>query len=189
MGSLENHPINKVLWIPVEKVQANDYNPNRVANREMHLLYLSIKNDGYTQPIVTIYDKKKDKYIIVDGFHRYLVIKRYKDIYESTNGLLPCVIIKKNMSERMASTIRHNRARGKHSIDGMSNLVFKMLHEGQKDVDICNKLGLEADELIRLKYVSGFAKLFESIEYKKAWETQRQIELRKKQQNKSNEIK
>jgi len=171
-------PVSKVQWIDIDKIEANDYNPNSVAQNEMSLLYLSIKNDGYTQPIVTI--KKGDQFVIVDGFHRYLVMKNYQDIYDRTEGKLPIVVIDKDIKERMASTIRHNRARGKHSVKGMASLVFSMLEEGWEDAQICKELGMEAEELIRLKHVTGFSKLFENTEYNKAWTTRRQIKLEKK---------
>ena len=135
--------------------------------------------DGYTQPVVTFYDAESDVYTIVDGFHRYLVMSYHKDIRERTNGLLPVVVIDKSVNERMASTVRHNRARGKHQVTGMAGIVFSMLDNGMNDASICNELGLEADELIRLKYVTGFAKLFEDVEYKKSWESRRQIRLRR----------
>lgn len=173
-------PIDYVMWVPIEKVEPNDYNPNSVATVEMGLLYKSIKKDGYTQPVVTIYDKKKDKYVIVDGFHRYYVCKTKKDIYDRNMGMLPIVVIDKNISERMAATVRHNRARGEHSIDGMSNLVFKMLDEGMSDADVCNELGMEPEELLKLKHLTGFSKLFANTEYKKAWETKNQIRERMK---------
>jgi ParB-like chromosome segregation protein Spo0J len=168
-------PIDYVMWVPIEKVEPNGYNPNSVATVEMGLLYKSIKKDGYTQPIVTIYDKKKDKYVIVDGFHRYYVCKTKKDIFDRNMGMLPIVVIDKNISERMAATVRHNRARGEHSIDGMSNLVFKMLDEGMSDADVCNELGMEPEELLKLKHLTGFSKLFANTEYKMAWETKNQI--------------
>src|ERR1700752_2186259 len=135
---MTNHnPVSNVQWIPLEKIYANDYNPNSVALMEMKLLYISIKHDGYTMPVVTIYDKAKDRYVIVDGFHRYSIMKRYKDIYELNNGLLPCVVIDKSINDRMASTIRHNRARGKHSINGMSSIIIEMLNNNWTDKKIC----------------------------------------------------
>ena len=172
-------PIDFVRWIPIEKVQPNDYNPNSVAKIEMGLLYKSIKHDGYTQPIVTIYDKEIDKYIIVDGFHRYFTCKNNKDIYERNKGYLPCVVIEKDINERMAATVRHNRARGEHSVSGMSNMVFEMLQNGWSDSDICNHLGMEAEEILKLKHITGFSKLFQDVEYNKAWETKKQIKLKK----------
>ncbi len=176
---MKKHPISNVLWVPLEKVTANDYNPNSVARNEMKLLYRSIKNDGYTQPIVTIHDKEQDMYVIVDGFHRYLTMKTYKDIRKSTDGKLPIVVIDKDINDRMASTIRHNRARGKHSIKGMATMVFEMLEEGWDDATICNEIGLEKEELIRLKYTTGFAKLFENTEYKKSWKNRLQLKQEK----------
>ncbi len=176
----KKHPVDNVQWVPLEKVTANDYNPNSVAKNEMYLLYKSISHDGYTQPIVTIYNKDNDRYVIVDGFHRYLVMLKYDDIRESTGGLLPIVVIDRHINDLMASTIRHNRARGKHSVKGMANVVFKMLDNGWTDSQICNELGMEPDELIRIKYITGFAKLFENVEYQKAWETNRQIQLKKR---------
>lgn len=175
-----DNPVSNVMWIPIEQVEANDYNPNSVAKIEMRLLYTSIAHDGYTQPVVTIYDKERDKYIIVDGFHRYLIMKTYKDIYESTGGKLPIVVIKKDINDRMASTVRHNRARGAHSIDGMANMVFEMLDNGWDDKDICMELGMEAEEILRLKHITGFSKLFADKDYKKSWQTKNQINVKKK---------
>jgi hypothetical protein len=172
-------PIANVQWVPIEKVQANDYNPNSVASNEMRLLYVSISHDGYTQPIVTVYDPELDKYIIVDGFHRYTTMRRNKDLYDLNEGRLPIVVLQKSINERMAATVRHNRARGKHSVAGMGQIVFNMLRNGATDEAICNEVGLEPEELARLKYVTGFAKLFDNAEYGKAWETPRQLEIRK----------
>lgn len=166
---IKDQPIATVEWIPIEKVFCNDYNQNSVATNEMKLLYVSVKKDGYTQPVVTIYDEKKDRYVIVDGFHRYSIMRRHKDIYASCEGKLPCVVLRgKTMNDRMASTIRHNRARGKHSVMGMSNIVMEMLMNGSSDIEICNELGMEAEELVRLKYITGYAKLYENNEYSRA---------------------
>lgn len=174
-----SEPVANVRWVPIGQVEANDYNPNKVAANELRLLYLSIQADGYTQPVVTVYDDERDRYVIVDGFHRWLVMKRYRDIHDRTGGLLPVVVIDKPLADRMASTVRHNRARGKHSVSGMAGIVFGMLDAGLDDERICKELGLEADELVRLKYVTGFARLFENVEYSKAWETRRMIQVRK----------
>ena len=175
----KNQPIDNVQWVPIEQVQANDYNPNSVADNEMRLLYVSISHDGYTQPVVTFYDEELDKYIIVDGFHRYTTMRRNKDLYDLNEGKLPIVVIDKDINDRMASTIRHNRARGKHSVAGMGQIVFNMLKNGASDEEICSEVGLEAEELARLKYVTGFAKLFENVKYGQAWETHKQIKIRK----------
>jgi len=174
-----SQPIDNVMWVPIDMVQANDYNPNSVAKNEMRLLYVSISHDGYTQPIVTIYDESIDKYVIVDGFHRYTTMRLNKDLQELNGGCLPIVVIDKDANDRMAATIRHNRARGKHSVAGMGQIVFKMLQNGATDEQICNEVGLEAEELIRLKYVTGFAKLFNGVEYGQAWETDEQVKLRR----------
>jgi ParB-like chromosome segregation protein Spo0J len=173
-------PVDLVQRVPIEKVIANDYNPNSVAMNEMKLLYTSIAHDGYTQPVVTIYDPEQDLYVIVDGFHRYLTMKMNKDIYELNNGKLPVVVLNKTINDRMASTVRHNRARGKHSVDGMGSMVFNMLDNGWSDEKICNEIGLEGEELLRLKHITGFSKLFEGVEYKKSWETDKQIKIRQK---------
>jgi len=179
MVDAPRHPVSDVRWVPIEQVHANDYNPNSVAKNEMRLLYASIKHDGYTQPVVTVYDEERDRYVIVDGFHRYSVMKTNEDVYESTGGLLPIVVIDKSINDRMASTVRHNRARGKHSVAGMGNMVFHMLDNGWSDEQICAELGMEADELLRLKHVTGFSKLFENVEYRRAWESKRQLRIRK----------
>lgn len=176
---IEEHPISSVKWVDIELVESNDYNPNSVATTEMKLLYTSIAHDGYTQPIVTVFDEAREKYVIVDGFHRYSICKMHKDISDSTGGKVPIVVLKKGINDRMASTVRHNRARGKHSVNGMSNLVFQMLENGWNDVDICQELGMEAEELLRLKHITGFSKLFANTEYKKAWVTRNQIKIKK----------
>ena len=186
---LQDHPINEVKWVNVDKIQANDYNPNKVASTELKLLYVSIKQDGYTQPIVTFYDKEIDKYVIVDGFHRYFVGKSNKDILDSTEGKLPIVVIDKGINDRMASTVRHNRARGSHSIKGMSHMVFEMLDKGWDDVMICNHLGMEADEIVRLKHITGFSKLFKNTEYSKSWQTKNQLLLQKEYKDDINDSK
>jgi ParB-like chromosome segregation protein Spo0J len=165
-----DQPIDHVIWVPVEKVYPNSYNPNSVANKEMGLLRKSITNDGYTQPIVTIKDND-GKYCIVDGFHRYFVGKTDTEIQAKNKGCLPIVVIEKDINERIAATVRHNRARGKHSVVNMSKLVFNMLSNGMKEEDIANELGMEAEEVMRLKHITGFSKLFENHEYSKAWET------------------
>lgn len=172
-------PVGRVLWVPIDMVEPNDYNPNSVAMREMSLLYTSISHDGYTQPIVTIYDPAKKKYIIVDGFHRYFTAFKHKDILERNKGYLPIVVIEKDINERMAATVRHNRARGKHSIDGMSSMVFNMLKNGMKDSEICNELGMEPEELLKLKHITGFSKLFKDAQYGQAWESEQQMIKRK----------
>lgn len=168
-------PVGLVQFIHISQVQANDYNPNSVPHKEMKLLHTSISEDGYTQPTVTIFDEDLQKYVIVDGFHRYTTMRLYEDIAAMTWGHLPVVVIDKPIADRIASTVRHNRARGKHSIEGMSNLVFQMLQEGASDVEICNKLGLEAQELARLKHITGYSKLYADQEFSKVQLTKTQM--------------
>jgi ParB-like chromosome segregation protein Spo0J len=171
----DHNPVNHVRWVPLEKVHANDYNPNAVAAMELELLYISIKHDGYTQPAVCAYDPKRDWYEIVDGFHRYLIMKQRKDLYDLNHGHLPVVVIDKPLNDRMASTIRHNRARGKHGIAGMSQLVVNMLANGWSDRKVCEELGLEKEELIRLKHITGYAAFFEGGTYSPAVMSDQQI--------------
>lgn len=163
-------PAYSVIAVPFEKIVPNTYNPNTVAPPEMRLLYDSIKEDGYTMPIVCYYAKKRDVYIIVDGFHRWRVMKDYRDIYEREHGMLPVSVIDKPISNRMASTVRHNRARGSHDVDLMSNIV-KELHEiGRSDAWISKHLGMDKDELLRLKQITGLAALFRDVNFGKAWQ-------------------
>lgn len=185
LSVVNSQPIDFVRWVPIDKVQANDYNPNSVARQEMQLLYTSILHDGYTQPVVTIYDKEIDKYIIVDGFHRYFTCKSNKDILDRNCGMLPIVVIEKDINDRMASTVRHNRARGKHSISGMANMVYKMLDGGWRDEEICHELGMEPEELLRLKHITGFSKLFADAEYKLEWVSRHQILIAKEHRDKA----
>lgn len=183
----KSQPVDRVLWVPVDMVQANDYNPNSVASIEMELLYVSISHDGYTQPIVTVYDKELGKYIIVDGFHRYFIAKTKADISKRINGRIPIVVIDKDITERMASTVRHNRARGEHMVTGMSNLVFQMLDNGMSEAEICQELGMQPEEVLKLKHITGFSKLFENAEYSKAWMTKYQIRQKAKMQENNSE--
>lgn len=164
------NPVDRVLWVPKEMVVANNYNPNSVASKEMALLYTSVKEDGYTQPIVTIWDADLNKYVIVDGFHRNLIMRKYADIEQRCGGRLPIVVIDKDIDQRMASTVRHNRARGSHSVDGMTNIIFKMMKDGKSEKEICQKLGMEAREFQKMKYITGFAKIFKNYDYSRAIE-------------------
>jgi ParB-like chromosome segregation protein Spo0J len=179
LSPVASQPVDRIRWVPVDMVEPNDYNPNSVAKVELGLLYTSILHDGYTQPVVTIWDAEKEKYVIVDGFHRYFTCRNNQDIRDRNLGYLPVVVLDKPINDRMASTVRHNRARGKHSIDGMSNMVFQMLENGWSEAEICAELGMEAEEVLRLKHITGFSKLFEDVEYKKAWESKVQLKLRK----------
>ena len=163
-------PVYHVIAVPVEKISPNAYNPNAVAPPEMKLLYESIKADGYTMPIVCYYDREADQYIIVDGFHRYRILLEHPDIYQRERGMLPVSVIDKPIDERMASTIRHNRARGSHDVDLMSNII-KELHElGRSDAWIAKHLGMDKDEILRLKQITGLAALFKEADFGKAWD-------------------
>jgi len=162
-------PVYNVIPVPIDKIEPNTYNPNAVAPPELELLYDSIREDGYTMPIVCYYSKEDDKYIIVDGFHRYRIMLEHSDIYEREGGMLPVSVINKPIDHRMASTIRHNRARGSHDVDLMSNIV-KELHEiGRSDNWIIKHLGMDKDEILRLKQITGLAALFKDVSFGRAW--------------------
>ena len=158
-------PVYNIIPVPVEKIVANNYNPNIVAPPEMKLLELSIWEDGYTMPCVCYYLADCDKYELVDGYHRYMVMMTSKRIYEREKGLLPVSVINKDISERMASTIRHNRARGVHSVELMSSIVSELTKAGMSDAWIIRNIGMSKDELIRLKQITGLAELFADKEF------------------------
>jgi ParB-like chromosome segregation protein Spo0J len=162
-------PVYNVRSIPLEKIRSNVYNPNAVAPPEMRLLEKSIREDGYTMPIVCYYLSDEDMYEIVDGFHRYRVMMTCADIRERENGMMPVVTIDRDISNRMASTIRHNRARGTHSVDLMVNIVGELVQSGMGDDWIAKHIGMDADELLRLKQISGIAALFKDRDFSKAW--------------------
>lgn len=156
-------PVLDVKLVDINLLEANDYNPNSVAPPEMKLLRLSIEEDGYTQPIVTYFDG--EKYIIVDGFHRYRCAKEYFKLPQ-----VPVVVINKDINQRMASTIRHNRARGNHAIKGMSDIVLSLTTDGWSDSDIAKHLGMDAEEVLRLKQITGLKTAFSNHEFSKSWE-------------------
>jgi ParB-like chromosome segregation protein Spo0J len=161
-----NHPVSKIRWIEIEKIQSNDYNPNKVANPEMQLLELSILEDGYTQPVV-VWEIAPDKFEVVDGFHRFLVGKKIGMTH------LPCTIInngRADRSDRIASTIRHNRARGRHQVAAMSDIVIELSKRNWTDKKIGKELGMEPDEVLRLKQIGGLVELFADEEFSEAWE-------------------
>ena len=163
-------PVYNVRSVPIDKVTANDYNPNSVAPPEMELLETSIWEDGYTQPVVTVYDSDNDQYVVVDGFHRFLTLKNSARIREREDGMLPVVVLDKELSDRMASTIRHNRARGSHNIELMSQIVSELVEMGKGDRWICQHIGMSPDELLRMKQITGLASLFTNREFSEAWE-------------------
>lgn len=163
-------PVYNVIPVPIEKIDPNEHNPNSVAPPEMKLLYDSIKEDGYTMPIVCYYNSENDRYEIVDGFHRYRIMLDHKDIYEREGGCVPVSVINKSIDNRMASTIRHNRARGTHDVDLMSNIVCELHNIGRSDAWIAKHLGMDADEILRLKQITGIAEMFKDSEFSRAWE-------------------
>ena len=163
-------PTYEVRAVPISQVVANDYNPNKVAPPEMELLETSIWEDGFTQPIVTVYDPDEDMYIVVDGFHRYLILRDSQRIRERERGLAPVVVLDKSVGDRMASTIRHNRARGSHNIELMSQIVTELVEMGKGDHWICKHIGMSPDELLRMKQITGLASLFANTDFGEAWE-------------------
>lgn len=172
ISPFKNEPVDFVKWVEADLVEANDYNPNSVAPPEMQLLEISIINDGYTQPIVTW--PTKEKIEVIDGFHRNRVGKESKEVKERIKGYLPTVIIKKERegkNDRIASTIRHNRARGKHAVSAMSDIVIELKKRNWSESRIGKELGMDEDEILRLCQISGLAEAFENDDFSKAWES------------------
>ena len=166
-----NEPVDCILWIEASQVQANDYNPNIVAPPEMKLLQHSIREDGYTQPIVAWLNDTH--YEVVDGFHRNKVGTECKDIQARLSGYLPLSVINSDRTDRkdrIAATIRHNRARGKHQITGMSDIVLDLKRRNWSDAKVARELGMDADEVLRLSQISGIAEMFADREFSEAWE-------------------
>lgn len=166
-------PVDCVIWVPAEQVQANDYNPNAVAPPEMRLLQHSIREDGYTQPIVGYFDDEEHVFEVVDGFHRNRVGKECADIKERVKGYLPVTVINKERqgrTDRIAATIRHNRARGKHAVTAMSDIVLELSRRNWSDKKIAKELGMDPDEVLRLKQITGLAELFADRDFSMAWE-------------------
>lgn len=164
-------PVDCVIWVPAEQVEANDYNPNSVAPPEMKLLEISITEDGYTQPIVAW--GKNGYYEVVDGFHRNRVGKESAAVRDRIHGYLPITLInhdREDKGDRIAATIRHNRARGKHQIAAMSDIVLDLSRRNWSDAKIGRELGMEPDEVLRLKQITGLAELFSDVEFSEAWE-------------------
>ena len=165
-------PVECVQWVKSDLVFANDYNPNSVAPPEMELLHTSIQEDGYTQPIVVW--QHDGLYEVVDGFHRNRVGKEYADITERIHGYLPVVVInndREDKGDRIASTIRHNRARGKHKVEAMSDIVLDLKKRNWSDAKIAKELGMDADEVLRLAQIQGLAEMFADREFSQAWES------------------
>lgn len=179
VSPFKNEPVDCVLWVKNEEVVANDYNPNKVAPPEMELLEVSILNDGYTQPIVTWNSPEKQKIEVIDGFHRNRVGKESKIVKKRILGYLPIVDIRKEQSDkndRIASTIRHNRARGKHQVDAMSEIVIELKNRNWTNQRISKQLGMDEEEVLRLCQVSGLEHLFSDNDFSKAWESSDYVE-------------
>lgn len=164
-------PVDFVRWVKNETVHANDYNPNSVAPPEMELLRLSIANDGYTQPIVSMANEDGTREVI-DGFHRNRVGKECADIQQRVHGYLPVVTIRESQQDRnnrVASTIRHNRARGKHRVESMSEIVVDLKRRNWSDAKIGKELGMDQDEVLRLTQISGLTEMFKDRSFSQAW--------------------
>jgi ParB-like chromosome segregation protein Spo0J len=172
VSPMKDHPIDLVLWVPIDSVKKNEYNPNSVAPTELKLLETSISEDGYTQPIVTwIAESGRE---IIDGFHRSKIARESSKVAAQIMGYVPVTTVRDrqvNKSNRMASTIRHNRARGSHSVDAMSEIVLELKARNWKTARICKELGMEEDEVLRLCQISGLSGLFSDVEFTKAWES------------------
>ena len=178
LSPFKNEPVDCVIWVKNDRVIANDYNPNKVAPPEMELLEVSIMNDGYTQPVVT-WPKDDDKIEVIDGFHRSRVGKESLIVKERVKGYLPTVIIRKEQeskNDRIASTIRHNRARGKHQVNAMSEIVIELKNRNWSNSRIAKQLGMDDDEILRLCQISGLQELFKDSDFSKSWESSDSVE-------------
>lgn len=172
ISPFKSEPVDFVKWVPNSLVHSNDYNPNSVAPPEMELLRLSIDADGYTQPIVSMPDPDA-RFEVIDGFHRHRVGKECPDIQARVHGYLPLVQIRKSQedkTDRMAATIRHNRARGKHKVEAMSEIVIELKRRNWSDDKIAKNLGMEPDEVLRLCQLSGLSELFSDQEFSQSWD-------------------
>lgn len=170
---MKSEPVDFVKWVKTSKVQANDYNPNSVAPPEMELLAHSILSDGYTQPVVT-WDTG-NIIEVIDGFHRNRVCRENKEVNSRVKGYLPIVQIKEDRegrNDRISSTIRHNRARGKHQIESMSDIVIELKKRNWSDTRICKELGMDEDEVLRLCQITGLVEVFSNSEFSEAWESE-----------------
>ena len=178
ISPFSENPLECVRWVPADKVIANDYNPNSVAPPEMELLHTSIQEDGYTQPIVVWHHD--GIFEVVDGFHRNRVGKEYADIRERIHGYLPVVVInndREDKGDRIASTIRHNRARGKHRVEAMSDIVIELKRRNWSDKKIGRELGMDPDEVLRLTQITGLAEMFADKDFSNAWEVDMSDEI------------
>ncbi len=174
ISPFKDEPVDFIEWVKADDVAANDYNPNAVAPPEMELLRHSINNDGYTQPVVTWMNEAERE--VIDGFHRTRVCKECDDVRSRVNGYLPVVTIKDDntgRNDRIASTIRHNRARGKHRIDSMSEIVIELKRRNWSDKKISKELGMDQDEVLRLTQITGLAEMFADKDFSEAWEAEK----------------
>jgi len=175
ISPMKTEPVDCVLWVKNDSVHANDYNPNSVAPPEMELLRLSISADGYTQPIVSMLEENGETREVIDGFHRNRVGKECEEIQKRVHGYLPVVTINEDrtkINDRVASTIRHNRARGKHKIEAMSDIVIDLKKRNWSDEKIAKNLGMDKDEVLRLCQIGGLVELFADKEFSEAWEAE-----------------
>lgn len=157
-------PCMQPIIVPIEKVRANNYNPNAVSENNMQLLLQSIQDNGFCFPVVTVFDPEEDVYVIVDGFHRYSIFKDYLEAEE-----IPIVVLDQSISQRMASTVQFNRARGVHQVELMGDLVKALIDQGVEDEEIAKHLGMDLEEVFRLKQITGIAELFKNQTYSKSW--------------------
>ena len=177
VSPLKNEPVDCVIWVDSSNIKANDYNPNSVAPPEMELLKLSIMADGYTQPIVTMQGDENRE--VIDGFHRNRVGKECQEVNDRILNFLPVVTIRadrEDKADRMAATVRHNRARGKHSVTSMSDIVVELKRRNWNDEKIAKHLGMDSDEVLRLYQITGLTQMFEDKEFSEAWEIDSEIE-------------
>jgi len=176
LSPFKHNPCDMILWVKTEKVKPNDYNPNVVPKEEFRLLYHSIKKDGITMPIV-VFDNGNDTYTIIDGYHRYMCLKTFEDLKELNKGYIPVAVVKgKSRAELMASTIRHNRARGRHQIVRMPNIIAELTNNWDTKT-ISEELGMDEEEIKRIKLFSGYASLFKNVEYSKSWIPRQVLEV------------
>lgn len=165
-----DHPVLNVQLVPLNRVEGNEYNPNKVAPPEMKLLELSVRKDGLTMPVVVAQEKKEENWIIVDGFHRTAICKKSSDIHRSLEGYLPVTILDKTLEHRVATTVRHNIARGTHQVELSAKLVAFLKRNDWSNKRIGEELGMDPDEVLRLKQITGLAEAFQDHEFSKSWE-------------------
>ncbi|MGO2144222.1 MAG: ParB N-terminal domain-containing protein [Serratia bockelmannii] len=163
-----NEPVDCVQWVPVNEIQMNDYNPNHVAPPEKRLLYISLMRTGFTHPLV-VWQNEEGRYTLIDGFHRFSLVQQRRTLRRRLGGYVPVVVVKQDKTQRIATTIRHNRARGQHQIQGMSLVVQELVRLGWDDDKIAVELGMEADEVLRLKQISGLMEMFRGRTFSEAW--------------------